>query len=78
MADSLSEFERTQLSSSVTVANYRILEADQDRKAIADFVRERFTERYVEPVQSMGKKHGFCIMAVSCLLIEAIISFKMG
>lgn len=68
------------LSSNTTVARYRALEASQDRQAIAAFLRERFTERYLAPLSSVDptKKHGFTIMAVSCLMIEALESFRRG
>lgn len=69
--------EETLLSSSVTIARYRELEARRDRKGIAGFILERFLERYITPLRK-GKKHGFCTMAVCCLLIEALESFWQG
>jgi hypothetical protein len=49
---------------------------------IAKFFKERFTERYVTPINSVTdpttQKHGFCTMAVSCLMIEALESFWRG
>ena len=67
------------LSSSVTIAKYRQLEARKDRAAIADFLRERFTERYIRPLRGApNMKHGFCIMAISCLMIKALESFWQG
>ena len=38
--------DNTRLSSSLTVAQYRALEAAADRRELARFVRERFDERY--------------------------------
>jgi hypothetical protein len=73
-----SEIDSIKLSSSVTVAKYRQLETMEDRDAIADFIWERFEERYLLPIESMGKKNGFCIMAICCLLIEAITAFHEG
>lgn len=67
----------TLLSSSVTVAEYRRLEANTDRDGIADFVSERFAERYIAPLRG-STKHGFCTMAISCLMIEALESFWHG
>lgn len=69
--------EETLLSSSVTIARYLELEAREDREEIANFVRERFSERYIAPLCG-GQKHGFCIMAICCLMIEALESFWQG
>lgn len=67
------------LSSSLRVSEYRELEAKKDRSKIADFVLERFTERYITPLSDdLKKKHGFCTMAISCLMIEALESFRQG
>ena len=42
-------------------------------------MRERFTERYVIPIEAAGsEKHGFCTMAICCLMVEALESFKNG
>lgn len=69
--------EETLLSSSVAIARYRELEARRDREGIADFILERFSERYITPLRE-GKKHGFCKMAVCCLMIETLESFWQG
>jgi len=67
------------LSSSVTIAKYRRLEAEKNRSAIADFIMERFTERYITPLRGDPTiKHGFCTMAISCVMIEALESFWQG
>jgi hypothetical protein len=71
--------ENVVLSSSVTIAKYRQSEAKVDRDAIADFLKERFTERYIRPLRGdPNLKHGFCTMAISCLMIEALESFWQG
>lgn len=64
------------LSDKVTVRQYKELE-NTDRKSIAQFVRERFNERYFDPMDS-DRKHGFTIMAVCCLVIETLESFYRG
>lgn len=70
---------KTLLSTSVSVADYKKLEKERSTQAIADFIEERFTERYITPMRvDASKKHGFTIMAVSCLLIEALESFRQG
>ena len=48
-----------------------------DRDAIAEGVRRRFTERYITPAWAKPR-HGFTMMAVSCLMIEALESFRQG
>jgi hypothetical protein len=70
--------ESVRLSRRTTVVRYRAMEAAKDRKGIAQFLRERFNERYFRPVESMAAPHGFLITAVSCLLIESIHAFRNG
>ena len=65
------------MSSTVSVARYRELELARKRKAIADFVEQRFRERYISPVSCEGA-HGFSILANCCLMIEALESFYQG
>ncbi len=67
------------LSSDCTVSDYKSMEAIKDKEGIARFVEQRFTERYLDPVTvDKEKKNGFTIMAISCLMIEAIESFSCG
>lgn len=68
------------LSSSIRVSDYLELERAKDRRAIANFVYNRFAERYIDPFekQSRQSKHGFSLMAVNCLMIEALTSFRQG
>ncbi len=67
------------LSKGVTVAKYRKLEEAQDRESISDFVRNRFMERYISPLDvPLDQKSGFALMAISCLMIEALESFARG
>ncbi len=67
------------LSKSVSVADYRKLEAARDQKALSQFVRDRFTERYLAPLDvEPDKKSGFTMMAIACLMIEALESFSRG
>ena len=69
----------TYLSSNVTINKYRFFEKARDVPSIVKFVKERFTERYITPMRVVKeKKHGFTIMAVSCLMIEALESFYKG
>jgi hypothetical protein len=42
-------------------------------------VVERFTERYLRPISANSEhKNGFTMMAVSCLMIESLESFRCG
>lgn len=69
----------TELSRGFTVARYKkaISQIPPDRDAIATMICNRFTERYIAPVSIQGT-HGFTIMAVSCLMIEALETFRQG
>jgi len=71
------KMENTFLSRSVTVADYRQFEENKEQEIITDFILARFTERYIRPLRS-DNKHGFCTMAISCLMIEALVSFWKG
>lgn len=69
----------TLLSSTVTIADYRAMEKSRNIGRIADFVKQRFEERYMRPMEvDTRTKNGFTIMAVSCLMIEALESFYQG
>lgn len=74
-------------STAVTVGDYKrwLSESDQGWSHKPDFIRQRLSERYIEPIEALNgtkelreKKHGFYIMAVSCLLIETLVSFYRG
>lgn len=69
----------TELAHGVTVASYEkaLAQIPPDRNAIAEMIRNRFTERYISPVLT-HTTHGFTIMAVSCLMIEALETFRQG
>jgi hypothetical protein len=68
----------TRLSSDVTVAHYRAMEAANDRAAIGRFVVKRFDERYFAPITSASQRHGLTLMAVACLVIESLECFYEG
>lgn len=65
------------LSPTITVARYQEFERGKNREAIARLIQERFSARYLDPVSS-GKQHGFAMMAISCLMVEALESFIRG
>lgn len=69
--------KNVKLSDSCSVADYRKLEEVQDREAIASFLEARFTERYLSPIQVEPiRKNGFTMMAIACLMIEALECFS--
>ena len=68
----------TELSSKHTIADYLRMEEAKHREGIAALIRLRHRERYVNPVECSTHKHGFASMALACLLIETIQSFREG
>ncbi len=70
--------DSTKLSSSITVADYKRLEAANNREALGQFFVERFDERYFRPIEDSSSKHGFSILAIACLVIESLESFYQG
>jgi hypothetical protein len=72
------DLNKVELSSSVTVGRYKEMECAKDRNGLANFIEERLLERYVDPLQTAKKRHGFLMMAAACLLIETMESFYRG
>lgn len=70
--------ENTKLSSTVTVKEYKRLKENREREVIADMLFERLSERYIEPFRNHNFKHGFSMMASSCLMIETLFCFQRG
>jgi hypothetical protein len=69
----------TKLSSTVTVSQYLSMEDNKEVEKIVAFVKERFCERYINPMRvDKTKKSGFAMMALSCLMIETLESFYQG
>jgi hypothetical protein len=67
------------LSSTIKISDYKSFVENKEAQKIVDFVRQRFTERYVVPMRvEIERKNGFTIMAISCLMIEALESFYQG
>ena len=70
----------------INIVRYEKMLAENppDKAAIAEMVYHRFHGRYIKPFLFDDKrykkfyKHGFSIMASSCLLIEALESFEKG
>jgi len=70
--------EDTKLTTTVTVKDYRSYRNVKDQKKLADLIYERFMERYIEPFENNPSKHGFSMMAISCLMIEALFCLQNG
>jgi hypothetical protein len=69
----------TLLSNNVTISDYIQMEKEKDKAKIIEFIRARFTERYITPLRCDSElKHGFCTMAICCLMIETLESFWRG
>ncbi len=68
------------LSSSMTIGSYRDLEGggEGNRSMIAAFIVERFQERFLDPARTAKTKSGFALMAINCLMIESLVSFRRG
>lgn len=69
-----------ELATKFTVGDYldAVAHDPPDRSKIAEGIHRRFLERYLEPVSSSSSRHGFTMMAVACLMIEALESFRRG
>ena len=62
----------------ITLRRYSEMHDAKDRTGIAAMVRLRFAERYLDPILDSPKRHGFAMMAICCLMVEALESFRSG
>lgn len=67
-----------ELSSAVFVSDIATFKEENDKKSIIEFVRQRYDERFIAPFKNNSLKHGFSMMAVSCLMVESLISMQNG
>jgi hypothetical protein len=67
-----------ELSSAVFASDVAKFKEEGDKESIIELVRQRFKERFFEPFRCNESKHGFSMMAVSCLMIEALLSMQQG
>jgi hypothetical protein len=69
-----------ELAKGFTVGDYleAIAQDLPDRPRIAGAIHRRFVERYLAPISSGEARHGFTMMAIACLMIEALESFRQG
>jgi hypothetical protein len=72
--------ELYELAAGLTVRDYRDFVRHQDRKKIVELIRARFIHRYLTPLISIprGGRSGFATMAICCLMVEALQSFREG
>ncbi|MHA2006116.1 MAG: hypothetical protein ACXABO_01655 [Promethearchaeota archaeon] len=61
-----------------SIADYNKDFRQGNKKRIARFIFDRFKERYIKPFKNNRNKNGFSMMAVACLMIEALESFYQG
>ena len=67
------------LASRFTVGDYLDAVDARNSAAIADAIHRRFVERYLQPASdATGPGRGFAMMAIACLMIEALESFRRG
>lgn len=70
---------QVKLASNFTVGDYLDAVDVRNREVIADAIHRRFVERYLQPASdSVGPGRGFTMMAIGCLMIEALESFRRG
>jgi hypothetical protein len=70
-----------QTKTAVTVLGYSRMLKSRDRAGIAELIRLRFSERYLDPVDPKldnPNTHGFAMLAIYCLMVEALESFRNG
>lgn len=70
--------KNTRITSTISVKKYREIKDKRDSVRIAELLHERFSERYIEPFKNNPAKHGFILMASSCLMIESLYCFQEG
>lgn len=64
--------------SQITVRDYSAMHRNRDRSKIADMIRRRFVERFLDPILDNPNRHGFAMVAVCCLMVETLESFRNG
>jgi hypothetical protein len=72
------DFLETELARGFTIREYLHATASSPprQRQIAQAIKRRFVDRYLAPIQA--NPNGFTMMAVSCLMIEALESFNQG
>jgi hypothetical protein len=72
--------DKVWLSTRIRVKQYRKMEDKRDLAGLAEFIHERFKERYITPLRAVAKgaENGFLMMASCCLCIEGLTAFREG
>jgi hypothetical protein len=70
--------ESTELATGIPIRRYRKMVHRKDQRGIAELVGNRFKERYLNPVLQSRAPHGFAMLAICCLMVEALESFRQG
>jgi len=79
MNNTTSNIEEVLLATDFTVGKYRELLARKDSNCLAEFLYQRFSERYIDLISNdKDKKNGFGMMALCCLMIESLECFHQG
>jgi len=73
-------WEDTKLTKSgITIDDYLVMVDNNEKTDIAELIETRLIERYIAPFEMKSpNKSGFSMMAIACLLIETIDSFREG
>ena len=73
-------WEDTKLTKSgITIDDYLVMLDNNEKTDIAELIETRLIERYITPFEMKSpNKSGFSMMAIACLLIETIDSFREG
>lgn len=75
----MKNIDEYQLTKNVTVGELKVwinLKDDESKQKIIDLIYHRFQNRYIKHVKKINS--GFLKMAISCLMIETLESFKLG
>src|SRR6266852_3332207 len=68
----------TCLAGEITAREYAALVKGKNRAAIAELIQRRFEERYLDPILDSPSTHGFAMIAICCLMVETLESFRHG
>jgi hypothetical protein len=62
----------------ITIRNYAGMLRAKDQAGISQLIDLRFRERYLNPAVDNPKRNGFAMLAICCLMVEALESFRNG
>lgn len=70
--------DQIEFRAGTTVGKIKELIAHRDTHGLAEEIYQRFMERFLIPLKSVTRPHGFFTMANCCLLIEALQRYRQG